>query len=267
MKVLPAWVFGNKTTTTTIFFFFFFFFFFKRQNRGCGLYGAAALSPANTVLHFCEFDLDGLVYLNFQIVDEIIRWNLSFKVRWRLSYCLAMREITWRVDTVSLDDKYKLLFISNGARAVLHKTRHMNSFIWVVLIQNDNPGAKPWIRHPNNQKISTSKTEYNFPPSSLSSLLNSPFEFLISWSPTSLKWLAPKSKSIDTLKYMTLTLDLHRRRYHCSMEWVAMVTGWGGGERGRSSCFHACRYRHQCLERIHSGINRCRGMFWHCEQV
>ena len=34
-------------------FFFFFpsssFFFFKCQNRGCGLYGAVALSPANTV--------------------------------------------------------------------------------------------------------------------------------------------------------------------------------------------------------------------------
>ena len=26
------------------------FFFFKCQNRGCGLYGAAALSPANTYI-------------------------------------------------------------------------------------------------------------------------------------------------------------------------------------------------------------------------
>ena len=34
---------------------FFFFFFFKCQNRGCGLYGAAALSPANTVVHFNFF--------------------------------------------------------------------------------------------------------------------------------------------------------------------------------------------------------------------
>ena len=36
-------------------FFFFFFFFLNVKIGGCGLYGAAALSPANTVVHFNFF--------------------------------------------------------------------------------------------------------------------------------------------------------------------------------------------------------------------
>ena len=40
----------NKKNNKKKLYIYIYIFFFKCQNRGCGLYGAAALSPANTVV-------------------------------------------------------------------------------------------------------------------------------------------------------------------------------------------------------------------------